>query len=77
MVPEIVNSQRFCKAICQHIGTANLLNFNLSVGYQLANIIVLNVDMLGAGLFLSFFCQNNTCFIVSVEDTGVNRFCKA
>lgn len=76
MTPEIVNSQRFCEVVCQHIGTRNLLNFNLSVDYQLANIVVLNVDMLDASLTFSVFCQNDTCFIISVEDTDVNRLCK-
>lgn len=77
MESEIVNSQHFCETICQHISTINPLDFNIFVGYQFANIVVLNIDVFGGGLAFNVFHQDDTCFIIPIEDIDVDWLYKA
>lgn len=75
MAPEIVDCQRFRKAVCQHVGTANPFDYKFSIGHQFSDIVVLNVDVLGTGSALSILCQDDARFVVTVKDASVDGVC--
>ena len=76
MAPEIVDCQRFRKAVCQHVGTANPFDDKFSIGHQFSDLVVLNVDVLGTGLALSILCQDDARFVVTVKDATARILCE-
>lgn len=66
MLTEVINDQSLDEAVSKHISTSDLFNYELPIGNQLSNIMVLDVNMLYPGLIFRVFGNNDASFIIFV-----------
>lgn len=66
MLAKVINNQGFCKAIRKYIGIADLFNYELVIGDQFFNTIVLNINVFGSELILGIFSEDDTSLIISI-----------
>lgn len=77
MASEVVNGQRFCEAIREHIGATDPFNNEFTIGDQLSDIVVLNIDVFGPGLAFGILCEDDAGLVVSVEYTSIDGVCNS